>query len=177
MAIATGCVVAGAILTSSAGRQVMTSAASNTAQHILGMIIGTSNVKEHNQFLSSRIQAKLECILHLFNTMQKVFEKQKKSLEASGKDKEEQSDDDESYERTMWNRVFREMSMIQTVVAKMKKEQEDDSKSWVRRYWPRSQTDKQIIVMRHLETIEEIIRFVSMVTPYIHSNKSATKMT
>jgi hypothetical protein len=32
MALATGCVVAGALLTSSAGRSVMTSAASNTAQ-------------------------------------------------------------------------------------------------------------------------------------------------
>jgi hypothetical protein len=43
MAIATGCVVAGAILSTPAGRSVMSSAASSTTQHILTMLVGGSS--------------------------------------------------------------------------------------------------------------------------------------
>lgn len=175
MAIATGCVVAGALLTSPAGRSVMSSAASNTTQHILAMMLGTSNGKDKNMFLSSRIQAKLECILHLFRTMQRVEEK--KAAEAEGvetSNKEEFKKEKEvSYEKTMWNRVFREMASIQSLVCKMNKEQEEDQKSWTRCYWPRSQTSRQMAIIGHLETIEEIIRFVTMVTPYIHQSSGS----
>ena len=159
MAIATGCVVAGALLSSSTGRSVMTSAASNTAQHILSMVLGIGSNKEKNFFLSSRIQAKLECIMYLFRTMQNQDKEKQK----------EEQDIKETYEETMWHRVFREMASIQKLVEKMKKEQEEDRKSWTRFYWPRSQTSKQMAIISHLETIEEIIRFVSMVTPYIQN--------
>ena len=72
MAFATGCVVAaGALISSTTGRQVMTSAASNTAQHILAMVMGTyTSDSKGDVFLSTRIQAKLECILHLFKAME-----------------------------------------------------------------------------------------------------------
>ena len=157
MALATSCVVAGALLSSSTGRSVMSSAATNTAQHILKMVLGTNNFKEKNIFLSSRIQAKLECILYLFKTI-------------SEKQNEEKENEDNNYQKTMWNRVFCEMSAIQSLVIKMKKEQEEDAKSWLRYYWPRSQTHNQMKIISHLETIEEIIRFVSMVTPYIKNS-------
>lgn len=175
MAIATGCVVAGALLTSPAGRSVMSSAASNTAQHILGMVLGTSPNKEKNQFLSSRIQAKLECILHLFQMMTKIEQrKEKKEEKDERKPRESMCDPETAYEHTMWNRVFKEMSHISALIVSMKREQEEDKKSWMRCYWPRSQTQKQVDIIAHLETIEEIIRFVSMVTPYIHRNSGKT---
>lgn len=173
MAIATGCVVAGALLSSTAGRSVMTSAASNTAQHILSMVLGTDSKKDKNYFLSSRIQAKLECIMHLFKAMQKVDEKT--TTDNSDETKTLVVEDvDEDYEKTMWGRVFKEMASISMIVQKMKREQEQDKKSWTRYYWPRSQTSKQMAIIGHLETIEEIIRFVSMVTPYIHASKNTT---
>lgn len=179
MALATGCVVAGALLTSSTGRSVMTSAASNTAQHILSMVLGIGSNKEKNFFLSSRIQAKLECIMYLFKSMQQLEEEAADAAEASVKETEEEErrrrfsfELDESYEKTMWSRVFKEMASISRLVMKMKIEQEQDKNSWgIRAYWPRSQTSKQMSIIGHLETIEEIIRFVSMVTPYINDKR------
>lgn len=163
MAFATGCVVAaGALISSSAGRQVMTSAASNTAQHILATVIGTKRGNDtENVFLSTRIQAKLECILHLFQTMEHLQKKEEP--------REEKELD--AYENTMWNRVFREMTQISALITKMKHNQEQDAKSWFRYVWPRSHTEMQQKIIHHLETIEEIIRFVSMITPYIKQQK------
>ena len=160
MAFATGCVVAaGALISSTTGRQVMTSAASNTAQHILAMVMGTyTSDSKGDVFLSTRIQAKLECILHLFKAME---------VQQSNETNQEDTKTFDSYEQTMWNRVFREMTSISSLVSQMKQQQEKDAKSWFRYVWPRSQKQTQERVIAHLETIEEIIRFVSMVTPYI----------
>lgn len=105
--------------------------------------------------------------MYLFNTMETqgeiVTETAAADTDTAGGEVESKA----SYEKTMWNRVFREMAAISRVVLKMKSEQEADRKSWTRCYWPRSQTQKQMTIIGHLETIEEIIRFVSMITPYI----------
>lgn len=169
MAIATGCVVAGAILSTPAARSVMTSAASSTAQQLLQTIVGGSSKgsKTTDRFLSSRIQAKLECILHLFYTMEKQW--------ATTDETEGNTNSTTDYQKTMWNRVFCEMSKIKVLVDRMKVEQEEDTKGWFRRYWPRSQMDKQLEIIQHLETIEEIIRFVSMVAPYIKQQSQSNK--
>jgi hypothetical protein len=49
----------------------------------------------------------------------------------------------DSYEHTMWNRVFREMTAISALVSKMQRQQEEDAKSWLRYVWPRSQEKHQ----------------------------------
>ena len=60
-------------------------------------------------------------------------------MESAEVETEESSEEmKESYEKTMWNRVFREMAAISRLVLKMKTEQEEDRKSWTRWYWPRS---------------------------------------